>query len=304
MSRHFDHIPDAEAFVASVESGSISAGAVRLGTTPSVLSRSIARLEARLGVQLMRRTTRRLSLTDAGRHYLEQLQAAFGLLAAAETAIRGSGEVLSGTVRLSVPTTYGHHRLPALLAGFAAQHPAVTVALSITNRNVDLVAEGVDLAIRLGDLPDSSLVARPLEAAELCVVAAPAYLRQRGVPADLQALATHDLLSFVRPSTGRAMPWLFRDGENEVEQQPSGRWQVSDDVLGVVSLAAAGLGICQTFRFIVAERLQAGQLVEVLPQHAGRTRQFSLIYAPHRRQSAATRALIDCLVGQAAVTGA
>lgn len=299
MSRRFDYLGDVEAFTTVVAQGSLTAAAVVLSTTPSVVSRAIGRLEARLGVQLLRRTTRRLSLTEAGRLYLEQARAAFALIDDAERAIQGQGGELAGRVRLSVPTTYGHYRLPPLLERFARQYPQVQLELNITNRNVDLVAEGYDLAIRLGPLPDSGLVARKLEDAALCLVAAPAYLERAGTPRTLEELARHLCLPFVMPSTGRTAPWLFRDEGREVEWTPVAHVEVSDDVLGVVSLAEHGLGICQTYDFIARDRLERGRLVELLPQARGRSRPFSLIYAPHRRLSAASRALIDFL-GEAA----
>ncbi|WP_342248956.1 LysR family transcriptional regulator [Sphingomonas sp. OTU376] len=296
MSRRFDHLGDVEAFIAVADKGSMTEAAVALSTTPSVLSRAITRLETRLGAQLMRRTTRRLSLTDAGRAYLDQARAAFSLIDDAERAIQGrDGERLRGHVRLSVPTTYGHHRLPSMLNGFALLHPEVEIDLSITNRNVDLVAEGYDLAIRLGPLPDSGLVARKLEDAPLRLVAAPAYLELHGVPRSIESLADHQCLPFVMPSTGRCAPWSFQLDGREIEWTPPGRIRVFDDVLGVVSLAESGMGICQTYDFIVRDRIDQARLVEILRQAEGRTRPFSLIYAPHRRLSAATRALIDYL---------
>ncbi|WP_199099330.1 LysR family transcriptional regulator [Dyella sp. ASV21] len=299
MSRRFDYLDDVEAFMAVVEHGSFTAGAATLATTASVLSRAVVRLETRLGQQLLRRTTRRLGLTEVGRQYLEQMRAAFGLIDEAERDLQGSGAALSGRVRLSAPTTYGHYRLPRLLARFAQAHPQVKVELNITNRNVDLVAEGFDLAIRLGRPPDSSLVARTLEEAPLRLVASPDYLARKGVPDTLDALAQHACLPFVMPRTGRLAPWVFRDGAKDVEWMPQATIEVSEDVLGVVSLAEQGIGICQSYDFIVSERIAQGRLVEVLPQLQGRTRPFSLIYAPHRRQSAAARALIEVLVSAA-----
>jgi DNA-binding transcriptional LysR family regulator len=295
MSRRFDHLGDVEAFIAVVEQGSLTAGAVALSTTPSVISRAIARLEARLGSQLLRRTTRRIGLTEAGRLYLEQTRAAFSLIDDAERAIQGQEGELSGRVRLSVPTTYGHYRLPPLLQRFAAQYPRVQVELNITNRNVDLVAEGFDLAIRLGALPDSGLVARKLEDAELCLVASPDYLRRAGIPRKREDLASHTCVSFVMPSSGRIAPWLLRVDGEEVDWSPPAQLEVTDDVLGVVSLAEHGIGICQSYDFIVRDRIQRGRLQEVLPELRGRSRPFSLIYAPHRRLSAASRALIEGL---------
>ncbi|MGN8345585.1 LysR family transcriptional regulator [Pseudomonas sp. SMV71] len=298
MARRFDHLADVEAFVTVVEKGTLSAGAVALGTTPSVLSRAISRLEARLGVQLLRRTTRRLNLTDAGALYLEQSRSAFALIDDAERRIQGQDGVLTGRVRLSVPTTYGHYRLPSLLARFALACPQVRVELSITNRNVDLVAEGYDLAIRLGQLPDSALVGRKLEDARLCLVAAPQYLVRAGTPQHIDDLAAHACLPFVMPSSGRVAPWLFRQRQEDREWLPVGDVQVTDDVLGSVSLALAGMGICQTYDFIVRERIERGELVEVLKAFAGRSRPFSVIYPPHRQLPAAARALIEFLVAE------
>ncbi|ANH66673.1 LysR family transcriptional regulator [Mitsuaria sp. 7] len=295
MSRRFDYLGDVEAFLAVVEQGSFTAAATALSTTASVLSRAVVRLETRLGQQLMRRTTRRIGLTEEGRRYLEQARHAFGLLGDAEAQAQSQGAALSGRVRISAPTTYGHHRLPPLLLPFIERHPGVRLELNITNRNVDLVAEGFDMAIRLGHLPDSGLVARKLEDARLRLVAAPDYLRRSGEPRSLQDLTLHRCLPFVMPRTGRLGPWSFLVAGEEVEWQPTSTIEVSDDVLGAVSLAEQGIGVCQTYDFIVRERLDSGRLAEVLPELGGRTRPFSLVYAPHRHQSAAARALIEAL---------
>jgi DNA-binding transcriptional LysR family regulator len=241
----------------------------------------------------VRRTTRRISLTDAGRAYHEQARAAFALFEDAERSVRGSDGQLVGRVRVSVSTTYGHFRLPEILARYAGLYPEVEVEVSITNRNVDLVAEGYDVAIRLGELPDSALVGRKLEDAALRLVASPAYVAAHGAPARLEDLNRHRCLPFIMPSSGRPGPWLFRSHAEDIEWTPVGPVQVLDDVLGVVSMAEAGLGICQSYDFVVADRIARGSLVEVLPETAGRSRPFSLLYVPHRSLSAATRAFID-----------
>ena len=298
MSRKFDYLGDVEVFIAVVEHGSFTAAAVALSTTPSVLSRAVSRLETRLGRQLLQRTTRRVGLTEAGRVYLEQARSAFSLLDEAERDGQGQEGDLTGRVRMSVPTTYGHYRLPPLLARFSQHYPRVQVDLNITNRNVDLIAEGFDLAIRLGQMPDSGLVARKLEDAALLLVASPAYLHRMGTPQTLDDLHRHMCLPFILPRTGRIAPWVFREDERDVDWLPASPIETSDDVLGVVSLAEHGMGICQSYEFIVQDRIQRGQLVEVLPHLRGRSRQFSVIFAPHRRQSAATRAMIDLLTTQ------
>lgn len=258
----------------------------------------MTRLENRLEVQLLRRSTRQVTLTDAGRQYLEQARAAFALLGDAERDVQGAAGSLTGRIRLSVPTTWGHYRLPAMLARFARAHPAVRVELNITNRNVDLVAEGFDLAIRLGEFADSGLVARKLADEALCLVASPAYVARAGMPATLAALEAHDCLPFILPRTGRIAPWVFSQDGTDVEWTAQPAVAVSDDVLGVVSLAIAGVGIAQTYDFIAREHVAQGRLVELLPQLRGRSRPFSIVYAPHRRQSAAIRAMIDVFTGQ------
>jgi len=298
MSRKYDHLGDVETFVTVVERGSLTAAAVALSTTPSVISRALARLETRLGTQLLRRTTRSLGLTDAGRLYMEQTRAALSLIDDAERAVQAEGGEVTGRIRISAPTTFGHYRLPTLLQQFAERYPAVRVDLNISNRNVDLAAENFDFAIRQGALKDSGMIARKLEDAQLVLVCSPAYARRKGLPRSVEDLPQHDCLTFLLPRTGRGFPWqLMRNGE-ELDWQPASALEVTEDALGVVSLAEAGLGICQTFRFIAQDRLERGVLVEVLPELKGRSRPFSLIYTPQRRMTAAARAFITCLLDQ------
>jgi DNA-binding transcriptional LysR family regulator len=301
MGRHFDHLGDVEALITVVEKGSMTEGAVALATTPSVVSRAIRRLEARLGTQLLRRTTRQLHLTEAGRLYLDQAKSAFSTIAEAERAIRGQSEQIevTGRVRMSVPTTYGHYRLPKMLRRFNEAYPQVQIELSIANRNVDLLAEGYDLAIRLGHLRDSGLSSLKLEDAPLRLVASPEYLRRHGTPSNLEELQEHMLLPFIMPSTGRYGPWLIRiDGEIR-EWIAESKIRVTDDVLGCVSLAEHGVGICQTYDFIVHERIAQGRLVEILPELGGGSRPFSMLFAAHEHLPVPTRRLIDVLAEEA-----
>jgi DNA-binding transcriptional LysR family regulator len=298
MSRKYDHLGDVETFVTVVERGSLTAAAVALSTTPSVISRALARLETRLGTQLLRRTTRSLGLTDAGRLYMEQTRAALSLIDDAERAVQAEGGEVTGRIRISAPTTFGHYRLPTLLQQFAERYPGVRVDLNISNRNVDLAADNFDFAIRQGALKDSGMIARKLEDAQLVLVCSPAYARRKGMPRSVEDLPQHDCLAFLLPRTGRGFPWQFMRNGEELDWQPTSALEVTEDALGVVSLAEAGLGICQTFRFIAQDRLERGVLVEVLPELKGRSRPFSLIYTPQRRMTAAARAFITCLLGQ------
>lgn len=295
MSRQFDHLADVEVFLIVAEKLSISATAIHLSTTPSVISRTITRLEKKLGIQFFRRTTRHLSLTEAGQLYYEKMQHAFQLIDHAERVIQGEQLQISGKIKLSVPTTYGHYRLPPLLEKFLLQYPDIQIEISISNRNVDLIAEGFDLAIRQGHLPNSSLVARPLELAPLQLVASPDYLKREGIPQTLEELNHHQCIAFELPSSGKIIPWFFKDGDHEIQWIPTNRILVKEDILGVVSLAESGLGICQSYNFIVNEKIRLGKLQPLLETYAGHSRPFSLLYAQHKHMSSATRALINFL---------
>ncbi|KJH62388.1 LysR family transcriptional regulator [Acinetobacter calcoaceticus] len=295
MSRQFDHLADVEVFLIVAEKLSISATAIHLSTTPSVISRTITRLEKKLGIQFFRRTTRHLRLTEAGQLYYEKMQHAFQLIDHAERVVQGEQLQISGKIKLSVPTTYGHYRLPPLLEKFLLQYPDIQIEISISNRNVDLIAEGFDLAIRQGHLPNSSLVARPLELAPLQLVASPNYLKRVGIPQSLEELNHHQCIAFELPSSGKITPWFFKDVDQEIQWTPTNRILVKEDILGVVSLAESGLGICQSYSFIVNEKIRQGKLLPLLEAYAGHTRPFSLLYAQHKHMSSATRALINFL---------
>ncbi|MCG6036702.1 LysR family transcriptional regulator [Acinetobacter calcoaceticus] len=295
MSRQFDYLADVEVFLIVAEKLSISATAIHLSTTPSVISRTITRLEKKLGIQFFRRTTRHLSLTEAGQLYYEKMQHAFQLIDHAERVIQGEQLQISGKIKLSVPTTYGHYRLPPLLEKFLLQYPDIQIEISISNRNVDLIAEGFDLAIRQGHLPNSSFVARPLEQAPLKLVASPTYLKRMGIPKTLEELNHHQCIAFELPSNGKVTPWFLKDIDQEIQWIPTNRILVKEDILGVVSLAENGLGICQSYDFIVNEKIQQGTLQPLLERYAGHTRPFSLLYAQHKHMSSATRALINFL---------
>lgn len=299
MARRFDHLADVEIFVAAAETGSFTNAARALATTPSVVTRAVQRLEARLGTQLIRRTTRSLSLTDPGRAYFEQAKNAFSAIDDAERAIQGREAQQTGRVRISVPSTYGQYLLPTVLREFSDNWPKVSIEVSIASRNVDLVAEGFDLAVRFGALPDSGLIARKLMDAPFCLVASRDYLQHFGVPGRVEDLAAHKCLRFIMPNTGRPAGWALRIEGRDVDWQAPGAVDVLNDFVEPAALAASGLGICQTYDFIARERLERGELVEVLPQLRGRSRTISIIYAPQRHLSAAARVLIEIMAARA-----
>ncbi|MWV14441.1 LysR family transcriptional regulator [Pseudomonas sp. L-22-4S-12] len=284
MKRSFDEVQlgSIELFCLAAELGGFTAAAQVAGVTPAAVSRSVARLEARLGVRLFVRTTRSIRLTEGGRGYFEQCRQALSQLIEAERQVSGQQLEAAGTLRISLPTTYGHHRVLPLLPAFRQRYPGVKVEVHLSNRNVDFVEEGYDLAIRVRAQPDSGLIARPLEDAALVVVATPAYLQQAGTPQNLDELAQHECIQFELPSSGRRISWLFHEQGRERELCTAGSYCCADDVLGGVTLARSGAGLFQTYRFIVERELASGELVEVLQPFSGRSRPFTLLY-PHGR---------------------
>ncbi|MCW5661547.1 MAG: LysR family transcriptional regulator [Burkholderiaceae bacterium] len=300
MTRHFDDISlgSLELFCLTGDLLSFTAAANAAGLTPPAVSRTVARLEARLGAQLFVRTTRKLRLTDAGRAYHEQCKLALTQLVDAERELSGEQGTPSGTVRVSLPTPYGHFRVLPLLGAFRARYPKIDLELHLSNRNVDFAAENFDFAIRGRTPPDSGLVARKLEDAALVVVASPQYLRRRGTPRSVAALAGHDCIHFTLPSTGQIVPWVLRDGGTEVEHTGRGAMRCLDDILAPVTLARAGAGIVQTYRFIVERELTEGALKEILIPHAGASRPFSLLFPASRHMPQRVRVLIDFLIEQ------
>lgn len=306
MRRQFDDLQlgSLELFCVAAESGSFSAAAQALGLTPAAVSRAIARLEARLGVRLFVRTTRRVRLSEAGRVYFEQCRQALAQLVEAEREIGGHQHAPSGLLRISVPTSYGHVRVLPLLPAFRARYPGVTVDVHVSNRSIDFAAEGFDLAIRVQPPRDSSLVARKLEDAPMVVVAAPAYLARAGVPRSIEDLAGHDCIQFLRPASGRPMPWMLHRDGREWEVATAGSYCVSDDIMGCLTLLRAGAGVMQTLRFLVEDDLNSGALVEVMQDHAGTTRPISLLYPSRRALPLRVRAFIDFIVERTAAPAA
>lgn len=284
-----------ELFCLAAELESFTAAANQAGLTPAAVSRAIGRLEERLAVRLFVRSTRKIRLTDGGRAYYAQCKQALGQLAEAERELTGHQAEPAGLLRISAPTTFGHYRLLPLLPAFRRRYPKVQVDVQLSNRNVDFTADGFDLAIRARVQQDSGLVARKLMDGEMVVVGTPAYLKRAGRPKTLEDLARHDCVQFVLPSTGQKIPWiLMRDGA-EVDVATEGGITLSDDVLGVATLARSGAGLVQTYRFVVEEDLQRGTLVEVLQKFAGRSRPFSVIYPATRHMPLRVRVFIDFL---------
>ncbi|WP_327438153.1 LysR family transcriptional regulator [Pseudomonas donghuensis] len=297
MTRHFDDLQlgSIELFCLAAETSSFTGAATLAGVTPAAVSRSVARLEERLGVRLFVRTTRQMRLTEGGRRYYEQCRQALSQLVDAERVLSGGQAVPSGLLRISVPTPYAHFRLLPRLARFRQLYPQVQIDIHVSNRNIDFADEGYDLAIRGREPVDSRLIARRLEDAELVIVATPQYLREAGTPQTPHDLATHQCIQFELPSSGRKVPWSFMVDGKRVELEVAGGITCLEDFLATATLVKSGAGLMQAYRFTVQQELDSGQLLEVLTPYGGTSRPFILLYPHARHVPLRVRAFIDFL---------
>lgn len=282
-------------FCKAAELESFSLAARALGLTPAAVSRSIARIEARLGIRLFFRSTRNIKLSDEGRLYFDHCTQALRQIENAEELISGNRCAPHGTLRISMPTTYGHCRVMPIIKKYRESYPDVSFEIDVSNRNIDFIEEGYDLAIRLGELKDSRLVARQLEIAQLGVYASPEYLRRKGTPTTLNNLAQHECIQFIMPSSGKALPWIFYDKCEEFIYTHQSKICFSGDVMGCASYAAAGGGLFQTYDFIASQK-QYSNLQEVLKPYRGGHRMFSVLYQQNKVMPAKTRAFLDLLI--------
>lgn len=298
MKRQFDDLQlgSIELFCLAAELSSFTAAAVAAGVTPAAVSRSVSRLEERLGVRLFVRTTRQIRLTDEGKTYFEETRQALAQLVDAERQISGQHATPAGLLRISLPTPYAHYRVLPVLPEFRERFPEVDIDVHISNRNVDFADDTYDLSVRGRAPDDSTLIARKLEDAEMVVVATPAYLKRHGTPKTLDDLLAHECIQFERPSSGRRIPWTFRVDGEDLDVVTTGSYATSEDALGGATLARAGAGLFQTYRFVVEQDLRDGTLVHVLQEFGGSTRPFVLLYPHARHVSRRVRTLVDFLV--------
>lgn len=290
-------LPQLEVFLAAADAMSFSTAARGMGLTPAGVSRAIGKLEENLGVALFARTTRSVRLTEEGQLLYERAAETMGSLREVEDILQGRQSEPKGALRISVPSTYGHFRLIRALPAFAKKHPGLALQVSIANRNINLIDDGFDAAVRLGELSDSRMISRRLEDAAVGLYAAPSYLKSRSTPKTIADLKSHACIPFVLPSTGKPIPWLYRHKGIDGEWVPKGQTQFEDDVLGCLNYAIGGGGICQMLSFTAEEAVARGELVPVLEKFSGRTRPFSLIYRKNTRLSAKINALSAFLTG-------
>jgi DNA-binding transcriptional LysR family regulator len=287
-----DRLQELGIFVRAAETGSFSRTARELGTTQPSISRTIAALEARLGVKLFLRTTRRITLTAAGSVLLERTRHILPEIDDAEDAARGT-DSLRGLIKVAMPVAFGIREVIPRLPAFLADHTHLKVDFAMADGAEDLVAEGVDMALRLGKLADSGFGTRKLASVPRLLVAAPAYLEKRGMPVALVDLAGHDCI-FGPGASGRK-GWAFLDGETERLVTLSERFNVGS-AEGVIALAKAGLGVAVASLWMCRAELAAGDLVPILSECSLAPAEVHAVFPAGRQPSRKVRVLTDYLV--------
>lgn len=293
-----DRFADMQMLVSVVEAGSISAAAERLNLAKSAVSRRLAELEARLGVSLIHRTTRRLNLTDSGRAYYARCVAILADVEEAESAVSQAHGALRGTLKVALPLAFGLLHLALLIQAFMTEHPDVRFELDFNDRQIDLMQEGFDLAIRIATLADSSLIARRLAPIRHVVCASPDYLTRHGTPQSAADLGQHVCLAY--SNVRDPGPWNFRgpDGESGQVRVPVRLAASSGEFL--MRAAIAGEGLVQLPSFYVHEALRTRQLLPLLTDHVWPELAAYAVYPPTRHLSSRVRAFIDFLADRLA----
>ena len=284
-----DRLREMEMFVRVVEAGSFSAAARDLNMGQPAVSKTIAGLEDRLGVRLLTRSTRKLSPTEAGTAFYERAVRAIGEADEAEAAAQGAGAGLEGRLRVSAPVTFSRLHLVPKLGSFLDAHPKVQLDLLMDDRAVDLVAENIDVALRMGVLTDSALRARKLGQAARLVIASPSYLARRGVPRTPADLLEHDGIIYGQSSGGQE--WLFRRGTSETSVYLRTRLKLSA-AEGVREAVLAGQGFAIASRWMFTPELKSGEVVSILDEWTLPPIDLWVIYPSGRLTSAKARTFI------------
>jgi len=289
-----DKFEDLQAFGAVVEAGTFTAAAERLDSTKSAVSRRVSRLEERLGVQLLRRTTRVLNLTETGQSFYDHSARILADLDEAEAAIQLEHGELRGSLRVALPLSFGVRHMCKPIAAFTKQHPKLHFDLDLNDRRIDLVEEGMDLALRIGHLKDSSLIARRLFDVRTVVAASPHYLKIHGTPQTPEDLRDHDCLVYSNLVDPDKWRWKDGEGKEHVVKVNTVLRASSGDFLA--NAAAHGMGVVIQPTFLASEAIRRGNLVPLLTEYEWPVSPAYAVYPPTRHLSYRVRAFIDFLV--------
>jgi DNA-binding transcriptional LysR family regulator len=284
-------------FVKVAERLSFVRAAADLGITQSGVSNAVSRLEDQIGTRLLARTTRRVSLTEHGAAFFERCRQALAEIEEAELVLKDAQLKPSGNLRVDMPVSFGRLKVLPLLGAFQAQYPDIKLRVTFNNRYIDLVEEGVDIAVRLGQLQDSSLIARRLTGTRFSVVGAPDYFAKHGKPKRIDDLATHDCLAFTYLETRLVRPWRFIDGGIEKTFTPRGTMSFSDGA-AVCDAAAAGYGLAQLQGYFADALIASGALVAVLEKLKPELEPVWLVYPQARHLSPKVRVFVDFMAAE------
>jgi len=289
-----DRLTEMEAFATVVDQGGFTDAAKKMGISKSAVSKHISSLEARLGARLLNRTTRRVSPTEIGLAYYDRARRVLSDAGEADALVASMQSAPAGLLRLSVATDFGVNHLSPILGDFLQQFPDITVNMVLNNRYVELISEGFDMAIRMGDLEDSSLRARKLTETQMRMIAAPSYFEKHGRPTRLDDLNSHKLLHYSNQASGNA--WKITPPSGEERQIRSAGWLSVNDGQSLLNACIAGLGIAYLPSFLYANAMEQGQVVDVMPDLPVERTGIYAVYPPGRFTQPKVRAFIDFLV--------
>jgi DNA-binding transcriptional LysR family regulator len=287
-----DRFSEMATFVAIVEEGSLAAAARRLGRSAPAVTRILAGLEQRLGTRLIQRTTRRLAVTDAGQRFFQASQRLLAEVGVVEQAAAGEG-VVRGRLRITAPSLFGRLHVAPIVNAFLAQFPDMQVELMLLDRVVDLVEEGIDVAVRIGRLPDSSLTVRRVGMVRRVLCASPRYLKQKGVPQAPRDLAGHDIVSFA--GIGAPEAWRFRAAARGVTVAIKPRLTVNQADAAIAAVLD-GHGVTLVLSYQIAELVRARRLTVLLEAFEPEPLPVQLVYQGHRLVAPSVRAFLDAAV--------
>lgn len=281
-------------FASAARHASFARAARELGLSPSAVAKNVASLEAQLGMRLFHRTTRQVTLSKDGEDLYTRCQRILEEVESLEAAAGDARTGPRGTLRIDMPVTYGRQVVLPVLTRLMARHPELKIDARFSDQVVDIVKEGLDAAVRIGPLADSSLVGRMFDQQVIWTCASPAYLARHGKPESPDDLSAYTCLLFRLPSSGRDRPWQFRAGKRDFSLMPESGARLGDGE-ALVQAAAAGLGLIQAPKYMAEHEVKRGRLVEILQRYRPAPLPISLVYPSHRHIPLRVRALADAL---------